>query len=115
MGNQRHWFTAVILLLLPIFSSRAQDATSRLIPFSLSTSLAPGTQEVVVELWDSPSAGTLIFNESYTGDNALVVAEDGSISFLFGNLQNPPGLNPDDFPSGSSRYLDVTQGGSATT
>ena len=111
MGNQRHWFTAVILLLLPIFSSRAQDATSRLIPFSLSTSLAPGTQEVVVELWDSPSAGTLIFNESYTGDNALVVAEDGSISFLFGNLQNPPGLNPDDFPSGSSRYLDVTQGG----
>src|SRR5262249_10086675 len=70
--------------------------------------------------WASPSCHrkqirhwSLIFNETYAGDNPLVVAEDGAISFLFGSLQVPPGLNPDDFPSGSSRYLDVTQAGAS--
>src|SRR5262249_12285071 len=114
MTYQRRWLAAVVLVgLLPLFS-RAQDNTSRLIPFSVSTSLAPGTtQEVMIELWDAPAEGTLIFDESYAGKDALPVGDDGSIRFLFGSLQTPPGLNPTDFPSGSSRFLDVTQGGAS--
>src|ERR1700687_6032383 len=114
MRHQTMWFSVAVFIFLPVFASKAQDPTSRVIPFLLQTSLPPSTtQEVVVELWDSSSGGTLIFSESYTGVNALPVGSDGSISFLFGNLQVPPGLNPDDFPSGSSRYLDVTQGGAS--
>jgi hypothetical protein len=92
----------------------AQDNTSRLIPFSLFMSLPPHTtQEVVVELWDASSGGALIFDESYAGPDALAVDDSGSISFMFGSLQVSPGLNPHDFPSGSSRYLDVTQAGTS--
>jgi tail collar domain/collagen triple helix repeat protein len=103
---------AVVFTFFPLWSSRAQESTSRLIPFTLSTSLPPGTvQEVEVQLWDAASGGALIFDESYTGPNSLAVDNTGNISFLFGSLQLPPGLNPADFPSGSSRYLDVTQAG----
>ena len=112
MRFQTRWLAVTIFVFLPLFSSLAQDNTSRLIPFTVNTSLAPGTtQEVVVELWDAPTDGALIFNESYAGADALLVGDDGSLSFLFGSLQTPRGLNPNDFPSGSSRYLDVTQGG----
>src|SRR5215471_17995702 len=105
---------ALLFCAVPVFASLAQDNTSRLVPFSLSTLLPPETtQEVVVELWDAASGGTLQFDESYDGPNALAVDSDSSISFLFGSLQNPPGLNPADFPSGSSRYLDVTQAGAS--
>jgi len=108
------WLGGMVFSFLPVFVSLAQDNTSRLVPFSLSTLLPPETtQEVVVELWDAQSGGTLQFAESYDGPNALAVGSDGSISFLFGSLQNPPGLNPADFPSGSSRYLDVTQAGAS--
>src|SRR5262245_9430412 len=49
---------ALLFTLLPVFAALAQDNTSRLIPFSLSTSLPPQTtQEVVVELWDAASGG----------------------------------------------------------
>ncbi len=82
-------FTAVFIFL-PLFSSRAQDPSSRLIPFTLSTSLPPSTtQEVEVELWDASSGGALIFAEAYTGPNALSVDDGGNISFLFGSLQTP--------------------------
>jgi len=112
MTDQRRWLAAVVFVVLMPLSSWGQDNTSRLIPFTVSTSLAPGTmQEVVVELWDAPAEGMLIFDESYAGKDALLVGDDGSISFLFGSLQTPPGLNPSDFPSGSSRFLDATQGG----
>jgi len=105
---------ALLFTLFPAFAALAQDNTSRLIPFSLSTSLPPQTtQEVMVELWDASSGGALIFDESYAGPDALAVDNNGSISFLFGSLQIPPGLNPGDFPSGSSRYLDVTQAGAS--
>src|SRR6202158_1183182 len=103
------WFAAFV----PLASSQGQDATSRLIRFSLPTSLSAGTQEVRVELWDAATGGTLIFYEVYAGPDALTVGDDGSISFLFGSLQNPSGLNPNDFPSGSARYLDATQGGAS--
>ena len=107
-------FSALLLIFLPLFSSSAQDPSSRLVPFTLATSLPPQTmQEVDVELWDASSGGALIFDESYTGSNALTVDNDGKISFLFGSLQTPPGLNPGDFSSGSSRYLDVTQAGAS--
>ncbi len=105
-------FLVVVFSFLPLMSSRAQDATSRLIPFTLSTSLPPSTtQEVEVDLWDASSGGVLIFDESYSGPNALAVDAAGFISFRYGSLQIPPGLNPANFPSGSARYLDVTQGG----
>jgi hypothetical protein len=90
----------------------AQETTSRVIPFTLSTSLPADTpQEVSVELWDAAIGGTLIFVEDYVGPAALAVDSTGSISFWFGNLHQPSGLNPEDFPFGSSRYLDVTQRG----
>ncbi len=111
MRNKTAYLPAVVFTLFPMLLL-AQDNTSRLVPFSLSTSFEPGTlQQVVVELWDAPSDGRLLFSESYAGPDALTVDETGAISLLFGSLQVPPGLNPDDFPSGSSRYLDVTQAG----
>jgi len=114
MTSQRRWLVTIVFVVLVPLLSRGQDNTSRLVPFTVTTSLTPGTtQEVVVELWDAPSDGALIFNESYAGNDALLVADDGSISFLFGSLQTPPGLNPTDFPSGSSRYLDVTKDGTS--
>ena len=114
MRGKRIGSWALLFTLLPVFAALAQDNTSRLIPFSLSTSLPrQTTQEVVVELWDASSGGALIFDESYAGPDALAVDENGSISFLFGSLQVPQGLNPGDFPSGSSRYLDVTQAGAS--
>src|SRR5713226_9147328 len=112
MRRRTVWLSAVVFVLLPLLSSRAQDPSFRLIPLTLRTSLPPQTtQEVDVQLWDAQSGGALIFDESYTGPNALPVDEGGSISFRFGSLQLPPGLNPGDFASGSSRYLDVTQAG----
>ncbi len=112
MRRKTACLSAVLFIFLPLFSSKAQEATSRLIPFSLATSLPPlTTQEVVVELWDAGSGGVLIFSEAYTGANALPVDGSGFISFRFGSLQLPPGLNPAHFPSGSARYLDVTQAG----
>src|ERR1700687_5228564 len=99
------WLSAVFVLF-PVFASQAQEVTSREIPFSLQTSLPPGTtQEIVVELWDSTSGGNLLFDEPYTGSNALNVDGAGGISFTFGSLHQPTGLNPDDFPSRSSRYF----------
>src|SRR5215468_4794052 len=114
MRSKVIWSWAVAFMVLPALASLAQDNTSRLIPFSLSTSLPPQTaQELVVELWDAASGGALIFDESYSGSNALAVDANRSIGFSFGSLQIPPGLNPLDFPSGSSRYLDVTQAGAS--
>lgn len=114
MKRQTIWLPVSVFVLLPILVSEAQDASSRLIPFSLSTTLQPQTtQEVVAQLWDASSGGALIFDESYFGPDALSVDSAGTISFRFGSLQIPPGLNPGDFPSGSSRYLDVVQGGAS--
>ena len=53
MKRQTMWLSVAVFIFLPLFSSRAQEVTSREIPFYLQTSLPPGTtQEVVVELWD---------------------------------------------------------------
>jgi len=112
MEKRTAWVLTVAVILLPVTFSRAQEITSRVIPFNLPTSLPPGTtQEVVVELWSVASGGVRIFSESYAGADLLAVDESGSISLRLGSLQHPPGLNPEHFPSGSSRYVDVTQGG----
>src|ERR1700687_4189771 len=111
MNSKTARFSTVVFVFLPLLASMAQDNTSRLISFSLSTTLpAETSQEVVVELWDAASGGMLIFAESYDGPNAVAVDSAGSISFYFGSLPMPPGLHPEDFPSGSSRVWDVTQG-----
>ncbi len=104
-------FVGAMSVLLLSSLAGAQDATSRLIPFSLVTTLPPSTtQDVVVELWDAATGGVLIFPETYT---ALPVDGSRSISFRFGSQQVPPGLDPIHFPSGSARYLDVTQAGAS--
>src|SRR5713226_5979162 len=114
MRGNRVLFLGVIFGFIALFPAQAQDPTSRVIPFSLQTSLSPGTtQEVEVELWNAATGGALVFVESYAGPNALPVDKTGTISFSFGSQQIPPGLNPGDFPSGSSRYLDVTQSGNS--
>jgi len=48
----------------------------------------------------------MLFSEAQPG---LAVDENGNIRFVFGSLTPgpPPGLNPANFPSGSSRFLDV--------
>src|SRR5258707_1272501 len=56
MRRKTLWFSAVVFVFVPLFSSTAQDPTSRLIPFALRTSLPPQTmQEVDVQLWDAQS------------------------------------------------------------
>src|SRR5712692_6266556 len=70
----------LVVICFPLIAAQAQETTSRIIPFSLQTLLTPKTtQEVVVELWDAEIDGTLIFAESYTGKNALLVDSAGSI------------------------------------
>jgi hypothetical protein len=97
----------VLALSLAPLLSRAQE-TSRVIPFSnVGTTLPPGTtQDVTVQLWDAATGGTMLFSEAQPG---LAVDENGNIRFVFGSLTPgpPPGLNPANFPSGSSRFLDV--------
>jgi hypothetical protein len=99
------------LLLLP--SLHAQE-TSRVIPFSgVATAIPPGTlgQTLTLQLTDVASGGTPLYCENQTLD----VGVNGSISFNFGAgtlatpacASGPPGLNPTDFTSGSSRFLEV--------
>jgi hypothetical protein len=112
ISNWALLFSGLLLTFAPLLRAEAQETTSREVPFYLLTSLPPRTtQEVVVELWDRPIGGVLIFDEPYAGPNALPVDGNGGISFWFGSLHQPVGLNPEDFPSGSSRYIDVTQAG----
>jgi len=79
--------------------------TSQEIPFlEILTRLPFGsTQTITVEIWDSPTGGSLIFSETHPN---VQVGLLGSIAFILGSL-TPGGLPAADFPSGSSRYLDV--------
>ncbi len=100
---------ALVILLAP-HGLRAQ-ATSRVIPFNnVTTTITPGTlgQALTIQLWDAATAGALMYCENQTLDVDL----SGTISFNFGAgtavapacPSSPPGLNPADFPSGSSRF-----------
>ena len=94
----------LLVVLLASHATQAQQ-TSRIIPFNnVATNYPPSsTQSVVVQLWDDPNAGNLLFSESQP---SVSVDANGNISFQFGS-QTASGLDPNNFPSGSSRYLDV--------
>src|SRR5258707_11950776 len=93
-----------LLLMLSPLTVRAQE-TSRVIPLKMATTLPGGsTQDVTVQLWDVPTGGAApLFFEA---QSQLPVGDDGNINFVFGS-QTPGGLDPSEFPSGSSRFLDV--------
>lgn len=108
----------ILLLLSFIFALQvyADDPTSRYVRLSpIPTTTLPASSSgipVQFELWDSATGGTQISVEAHTVDtdaNANIINDTGFSDLLFGR---PGGLTPSNFPSGSSRYLDVTQGGS---
>ena len=99
----------MLALSLAAPMARAQE-TSRVIPFSnLVTTFPPGTQgqAITVQLWDAAAAGNLLFAENQT----VNVDGSGNVSFVFGS-QTQTGLDPANFLSGSSRFLDVVDPGS---
>jgi hypothetical protein len=98
---------AATLFLLTVGCCIAQE-TSRVIPFSgIVTVLPPNSlQLVTVQLKDTE--GNVLFSEAQN----VLVDSNGGISFRFGD--NSTGLNPDDFPSGSSRFLDIVDGSGAS-
>src|SRR5712692_5498184 len=102
--------SVLVVILLSLVAAQAQ--TSRVIPFNnIATTIAPSTpgQPLVIQVWDAASGGNQVFNEAQTLD----VDASGNISFVLGAL-TAGGLDPDKFPSGSSRFLDVVDGAGAT-
>lgn len=102
-----HRASRLFLLALVCLAVRTVNAqpTSRVIPFNnVSTSLpASSTQDVTVQLWDAATGGTLLFSELQPG---LAVDGSGNISFVWGS-QTAAGLDPANFTSGSSRFMDI--------
>ena len=96
--------TFMLLILCAATSLRAQE-TSRVIPFNdIVTKLPPLTrQDVTIELWDDDLGGHLIYSETHPQIKVDLLR---NIDFVFGSGK-PNGLDPLDFPSGSSRYIDV--------
>ena len=106
----------VAFMALASFLTPAQE-TSRIIPFNgVPTTIAPGTlgQTLTIQLWDAAAGGNAFYCENQTLD----VDANGNISFNFGAgstptppcASTPPGLKPPDFPTGTSRFLDVVDG-----
>ena len=94
----------------------AEDPTSKFLPLSsLASSLPVSSTGVAVqfEVWDQAAGGAVIFSEAHTVDTdagSNISNDTGFVDLLLGR---PGGLVPANFPAGSSRYLDVTQGGSS--
>ena len=98
----------VFVLPLALGSPAYAQATSQTIPFvGVATTLPPDppAQQVTVQLWDAPTFGTLIFEEPQT-----VTPEGTLISFVFGD-NTVGGLDPNNFPFGSNRFVDVVVDG----
>jgi len=98
----------VFPLALGFASAAYAQATSQTIPFvGVATTLPPDppAQQVTVQLWDAPAFGTLIFEEPQT-----VTPEGTLISFVFGD-NTVGGLDPNNFPFGSNRFVDVVVDG----
>jgi hypothetical protein len=100
-------FSALACVWLLAAVVRAQQPTSRVIPFQgVATTIPPNTpgQALTIQLWDAAVTppGNLVFSEAQTLD----VDANGAISFVFGS-QTVNGLDPANFSSGSSRFLDV--------
>ena len=110
---RRVLFVAALVLALGI-AVRADDPTSKyasLVP--IATTLQPSSTGVSVqfEIWDSATAGIVISTQPHTVDTdaaSFMTNDTGAGDLLLGR---PGGLSAADFPAGSSRYLDVTQGG----
>ncbi len=103
-------FVFAVVSVFPHFVQA--QATSRVIPFNnVATTIAPGStgQALTLQVWDAASGGNLVFNEAQTLD----VDANGNISFVLGALTSG-GLDPNNFPSGSSRFLDVVDGTSGS-
>jgi hypothetical protein len=107
---RRHSFETKLKLCLVLpavvvaSATMLAQETSRVIPYpAVQTTLLDGpAQPLTLELWDTPTGGTTPrFSETQTLD---VTA--GQISFYLG-AATPSGLNPADFQSGASRFLDV--------
>lgn len=111
MDRKRIWALLGVVCLFCSTGLFAQE-TSQVIPFtSVATNLPPGTtQDVSAQLWDAATGGTLLFSEAQPG---LAVDNSGFINFVFGSLTSG-GLDPANFPSGSSRFLDVVDATSAS-
>ncbi len=100
-------FSALACVWLLAAVVRAQQPTSRVILFQgVATTIPPNTpgQALTIQLWDAAVTppGNLVFSEAQTLD----VDANGAISFVFGS-QTVNGLDPANFSSGSSRFLDV--------
>src|SRR6266851_715586 len=110
---RRVLFVAALVLALGI-AVRADDPTSKYVSLGpVATTLPPSSTGITVqfEIWDSATAGTVMSTQSHTVDTnagGTITNDTGAVDLLLGR---PGGLSAADFPAGSSRYLDVTQGG----
>src|ERR1700737_3905441 len=99
-------FSSLIVATVLLAATTAQgQATSRLIPFRLlaDPSYPPGTVgSVDLQLWDAPIGATPQVDERQT----VTIDADGTFGFVFGS-NTVGGLDPNNFPSGSDRWLDV--------
>ncbi len=98
----------MVACLVWSFCALAQES-SRTIPFgNLPTSLPPSSlQDVTAQLKDAP--GAVLFSEPQN----VMVDVDGTITFFLGN-NTTDGLDPANFASGTSRFLDVVDDSGAS-
>jgi hypothetical protein len=106
----------LVLVFVLSIGLHAEDPTSRFLPLSPLASSLPASSTgnaVQFEVWDQAIGGSIISSEAHTVDTdaASNISNDtGLVDLLLGR---PGGLVSANFPAGSSRYLDVTQGGSS--
>ncbi len=106
--------TLVFVIACPK-SVLADDPTSSYLPVSPLRSFLPpsSVQSVIFEVWDQAAGGTTVSTEAHlvdTDESSNIANDDGFSDLLLGR---PGGLDSANFPPGSSRYLDVTQGGAS--
>jgi len=105
---------SIVALVLSAAAVASAQETSRTIAFSgIVTIIAPSSssQALTLQLWDAATGGAQLYCENQTLD----VDDNSAISFTLGTGSAPsppcpsvpPGLNPNNFPAGASRYLDV--------
>lgn len=94
----------VLCFFSAVTSLQAQQ-TSREIPFNdvLTTLPVMTHQDLTVQVWDSALGGDLLYSEAHPQTQ---VDPHHRINFLLG-IGQPSGLDPTNFPSGASRYVDV--------
>jgi hypothetical protein len=112
---RRLLFTATLVLAM-VVAARADDPTSKYVPlFPIPTSLPLSSTGVPVqfEIWDSATGGLFISAQAHMVDTDGASNMTNDTGFLDLLLGRPGGLTAADFPAGSSRYLDVTQGGTS--